>query len=451
MKEEKRLKNVHELFNCVTAKEHSRRKKHIVDKKWFKLFMMFVVFISALLLGLEADLHVGDSFNERKTFFMLDILTFLLFSGELYLRVEQVGWDFVADVWNMFDYTLVVFQAADLYLSLSEEGSAVAGALRGLRCLRVARSIKGLRVVKGLWMVVQGMLDSLQTIFWVGVFLSIIVYCLAITLTTACHTDYVHDHWMDYSIYVGSVSRSYWTVMQVVSFDAWTSDVGRHLLETSSIGLFVIYLSIAACSLSVFNVILGVMIEKALEMSKAGLVASTSHIETAEQEVYLRLDEELCQDADRGHAGEVSLERFEKLFATKEFRFTLRLLGLKEEKVAEVFNILDPEQTGYVVVQSFIAGLQKMKGVAIGVDMVSCLSFISLQGCNADDYIERAETLIRHSGIIEDRLASMGKVLSGELNGRRTQVERTAQLWENASKRKVLIRKASAAARTTGF
>merc|ERR1719502_1809787 len=152
---------------------------------------------------------------------------------EMLVRQNQLGWDYFLDPWNVFDYILVVLSCVDLAVSVSNEGSmAAVRIIRLLRLLRIVRNIRGIRMFRELWMIIQGLLDSLRTLGWVGALLFMIVYCVAVVVTTVVgHSDHAKEHWLDSPKYFGTIYRSMWSILQIITLDSWATDIVRPMSE----------------------------------------------------------------------------------------------------------------------------------------------------------------------------------------------------------------------------
>merc|ERR1719284_1650944 len=112
-------------------------------------------------------------------------------------------------------------------------------------------------------MILQGLLDALSTIAWVVLLLLIIVYCIGVFLTTAVgHSDYAKEHWIYTEQYAGTVMRSMWTVMQIMTFDMWATDIARPMNDVSPGIVIVILGTIVICSFGVLNVVVAVMVQQ---------------------------------------------------------------------------------------------------------------------------------------------------------------------------------------------
>jgi voltage-gated sodium channel len=438
-----RLLTVFEQMNAETADDIMNRDPNIAEHPVFNLFIGFVILLNSMMLGIEVDYGRGNALEDRLIYFIFDFLFFVVFSGEILLRIKHLGWDYFLDSWNFFDYILVVLNCADLAISLSSDGSGglkIASAIRIIRLLRIVRNIKGLKLFYGLWIIIQGMLDSLRTMLWVAMLLLIIVYCLAITLTTLVgQTEYVKEHWLQSQQYVGTVYRSMWTVLQLITFDAWASDIARPLADVSPAGTVVLFATIVVCSFGVLNVIVAVMVERTLTIAKESKDMTGKVLEKTEQDLLKSMAQDFLE-SDLDASGELDYAEFTRLIATPNLAYKLRLLGIQSDEADSLFELMDADNSGKVSPEEFITGLQKLKGPAKGQDLVTLICFAQQQCLQASKFVERVQKLSAKAGIIKERLNTVGKGITYERRHRIHSEERNKFVWKQAEQRQKVIK-----------
>merc|ERR1719436_662428 len=121
--------------------------------------------------------------------------------------------------------------------------------------------------------------------------------------------------------------------------------------------------------------------------------------------------------------------------------FKLRLLGLMAEEAESLFDIMDADKSGSVSPEEFITGLQKLKGIAKGQDLVQLICFAQKQCLRAVQFVERLRQLNDQADIIQERLNSVGRGCSNELADRKQASKRNEIVWENAASREKVISK----------
>lgn len=439
---EKRLATVFEQMNAEVWEDVIKRRLHPASSPKFNLAIGCTILVNAVMIGIEVDNGRGDKLKDRVFFFACDFLFSLIFFVEMLFRQHQLGWDYFLDPWNVFDYVLVVLSCVDLTVSISDEGSMPAvRIIRLLRLLRIVRNIRGIRMFRELWMIIQGLLDSITTMGWVALLLFIIVYCVAVVLCTAVgQSDYVKEHWQHSDMYVGTVYRSMWTVLQMITFDNWATDIVRPMSEVSPLTVWLCLITIIICTFGVLNVIIAVMVERTLTIAKENRDVIGGVLEKTEKELLKSMAQDFF-DLDADNSGELDFEEFQALIRTPTFGFKLRLLGIFEDEAESLFELMDSNQDQTVSPEEFIAGLQKLKGPAKGQDLVNLICFAQKQCLRAARFVERIQKLNLKADRIQERLDSIGSGMSEELRDRKKATKRKDDVWRKAAERTEVIGK----------
>jgi len=443
--EPKRLPTVFEQMNAELFEDVTRRRQHPASSARFNLVVGAAVLLNAFLIGIEVDNGRGEKREDRQLFFILDAFFGLGFFIEMMVRQNQLGWDYFLDPWNVFDYVLVVLSCVDLAVSISDGGSmAAVRILRLLRLLRVVRNIRGIRMFRELWMIIQGLLDSVRTMGWVALLLLMILYCASVLITTTVgHSLYVRENWSASQQYVGTVYRTMWTMVQVITFDNWATDIVRPMSEVSPITTWVMLAVITVCTFGVLNVIIAVMVERTLTIAKENKELSNGMLEKTEKLLLRSMADDFFA-LDEDGSGELDFEEFQKLIRTPSFEFKLRLLGLFADEAESLFELMDADSSGTVSPEEFIAGLQKLKGPAKGQDLVQLITFAQKQCSRASRFCERISKLNIKADEIQARLHGIGKGMTHELHDRKQASVRKDDVWRMAAERQTVIGKLDA-------
>merc|ERR1719316_1688686 len=228
---------------------------------------------------------------------------------------------------------------------------------------------------------------------WVALLLFMIIYCVAVMLTTLVgHDDFVREQWRHSEQYVGTVFKSMWTIIQIITFDNWATDIIRPMSDVSPITTWIALATITVCSFGVLNVIIAVMVERTLTIAKENAKAIGGVLEKTEKELLKSMAEDFLE-LDEDGSGELDFDEFQKLIWTPAFSFKLRLLGIYEDEAESLFDLMDADSSGTVSPEEFIAGLQKLKGQAKGQDLVQLITFAQKQCARAARFSERIAKL----------------------------------------------------------
>ncbi|CAE8645332.1 unnamed protein product [Polarella glacialis] len=444
--EHPRLLTIFEQLNAEFREDIIKKRKHLASNPKFNAFIVALIFVNTIVIGVEVDNTRGSKLSDRLVYFILEFCFAIVFFFEMLIRINQLSWDYFVDPWNVFDYSLVVLSCSDIVVSVTKDdsesgGMRLASSLRIFRLLRVVRSIKGLKIVAGLWLIIQGILDSVRTVFWVACSCFIIIYCLAVALTTiAGHETSVREHWRLADVYVGSVSRSMITLLQVITLDSWTSDIARPLMGVAPITLGLLIIAITVLTFGTLNILVAVMVERISCIAQDSKDTSSKVLERTENTLLHSMAEDF-RKADKDNSGDLEFKEFRRMIRTKSMNSKLSLLGIRIDEAESLFELMDVDKSGTVTPQEFISGLQKVKGNAKGQDVVQLICFSQKQCLRATRFVERLHLLNDKADEIQKRLNKVGKSLSTELGYRKKAGERNDETWQRvAQKQQVLLR-----------
>jgi len=234
-----------------------------------------------------------------------------------------------------------------------------------------------------------------------------------------------------------------WTVMQVITFDNWATDIVRPMSEVSPITTWVMLAVITVCTFGVLNVIVAVMVERTLTIAKENRDIIGGVLEKTEKELLKSMAEDFFA-LDEDGSGELDFEEFKGLIRTEHFSFKLRLLGIFEDEAEGLFDLMDADASGTVSPEEFIAGLQKLKGPAKAQDLVQLIGFAQRQCSRASRFCERISKLNIKADEIQARLHKIGKGMTVELRDRKQASDRKDDVWRMAAERQTVIGKLDA-------
>jgi len=437
-----KFQTVLEQLHSECEEEVQARKTHFAASTWFNCIVALLLVINSVLTGVEVDNSRGDSFEDRSAFFALDALFLVAFCAEMLSRLHQLGWDYFEDPWNIFDYALIILNCADFVFSVNKDGAAglkLASTLRALRLLRIVRAIRGLKMFNSLWLLIQGLLDSLKAMFWVSVLLIVAIYCIGVGLTIlAGHDEYVKEHWRESERYIGTPWKSMWTTMQIITLDNWAVDVGRPLNEYSPGTMVFVFVAIVLCTFGILNLVVAVIVERLQSRVDEEAARTDKLLEETEAELLESLAEDF-ENADLTEKNELTKEAFYELIKKPEMVTKLHLLGVSMDEAEKLFDLIDADKSGTISPTEFIGGIQKLRGDAKGEDLVALICFMQRQRCRAQRFVERVQHLSRKADEIQGRLNGVGRGITHELVSRKEAEVRNDEVWRQAGQRQGLI------------
>lgn len=140
--------------------------------------------------------------------------------------------------------------------------------------------------------------------------------------------------------------------------------------------MLIFLIVIVLCSFGLLNVIIGVIVERTLVVAQENEQNVQKIIGECEKRVMISMRQEFLEFASDTEDNELNFEQFCRAIRTKSFQNKLRIIGLPLEDAEELFFLLDVDNSQTLSVDEFINGVQKMKGVAQGADMIQLLAFV---------------------------------------------------------------------------
>jgi len=418
------------------------RAEHLASTWWFNALVCIFTLLCSIMLGVELDRDRGGSIQDRMGFFMMDFFFAVFFLVEMVLRQHQLGWDYFLDLWNIFDFSLVVVNLSDIIISFGSEGGGfqMAATLRVIRLLRVARYVQGIRVFDGMWLLIEGLLTSLKTMIWTGLLLVILLYTLSIVLRTLADDPLVIDRWVDMPVYLGTLYRTGITVSQVFTLDAWASQIVRPLVLIGSPGCVIVFIfTIIVCNFGVLNIVISLMVERIGCLKKDNEAKRGRVLRGVEANIMDSMTMDFM-NADLDENGELDTIEFQKLIESDMVSFKLRMLGIAQDEAETFFELMDCDRSGSISPEEFIDGLKKMRGLARGQDVMALISFAHKQARDARERVRKLQYMNQRADAMQERLDLMGASIEFESGARDRTHARTMQVWRGAGQRTDILK-----------
>ena len=240
-----------------------------------EIFILLVIFLNMVILGLEACPNFSDA--QINIFHHIDRVCLYIFIIELVIRFVfsiRNKEKFFADKWNIFDFIIIVLSLVPEigFLSLFRVFKAV----RSVKVIKVLKSFKTFRAMKvvssfnELKKIFKAIVLSIPGISWSVLLLGLVYYIYAI-IGVNLFGEYSPELF-------GSLSRSIFTLFQVMTFESWCMGIARPMMEIYSFSWIYFISFILFTTYMILNVVVGVVVNSMQEAS------SSSDKENVEQE-----------------------------------------------------------------------------------------------------------------------------------------------------------------------
>jgi voltage-gated sodium channel len=185
----------------------------VVNRKWFRMVIIILILLSAILVGIETYSSLAGP--HKASLHFMDYLIVWCFVAEILLKIAAHGkrpWDYFLDPWNVFDFIIV---AVCLIPVVDTHYVAVFRIARILRVLRMITYVPKLRLLIG------ALLKSIPSMGYVILLLSLLFYIYGILGSFMFGKgDPAH---------FGNLHLSLITLFKVLTLEGWTEILNVHL------------------------------------------------------------------------------------------------------------------------------------------------------------------------------------------------------------------------------
>jgi len=159
----------------------------------------------------------------------------------------------------------------------------------------------------------------LSSLAWISGLLAIAIYCVAIYVTISMGKEQqVHELWIPWFQYIGSIPKTMISLFQVVTFDQWATDIVRPIAILNPSVLVVVLILIVICSFGIMNVIIGVIVDRAMQIASENEVLVQHVIDGVEEKLMASLSQAFAKADDDGSA-QLTQDEFCEALLSPEF------------------------------------------------------------------------------------------------------------------------------------
>jgi len=211
-----------------------------VESAPFRYSILVIIFINAILLGLETAPSVMTKMGD--TLHHVDKIILWIFVVELILRIYAHGFHFFRDPWGVFDFLIVTIAL----VPASEQFSV----LRALRILRALRLISG---VPRMRRVVEALLRAVPGIGAVAALLLLVFYVFAVIATKLFGGEF--PQWF------GTIGGSMFSLFQIMTLESWSMGIVRPVMEQFPYAWSFFVVFIIVSSFTVLNLFIAIIVD----------------------------------------------------------------------------------------------------------------------------------------------------------------------------------------------
>jgi voltage-gated sodium channel len=367
------------MYRGIAEEEEKDQDRAFPDRGAFEIFMSVVVVLNMIVIGLELEVEGKKTDDREVLWIILEVLFCFIFCLEIVLkfRAHGIRW-LVWDVSCLLHFTIAMcilldcalFHPLGIYSYLR-----LASLFRLFDLLTLSSTFSRLHIMEELRLVLDGLKTSFGTIFWVFILLFFFLYMCAIFTTEQIghNDDYIKYRKMsggwDHEEYFGTIGRSMFTLLQIITLDSWSSKIARHVINMQwELSFFFLIFSVLG-TYGVLNILISVIIENMLQAAAKNDHKAKLRLE-ATRKLELENIKEVFVLSDTDGSGEVDLREFLDAAQNPEVQWRMKQLGLPLTQAAKLFAVIDGDGSRTLTIEEFINGCKKLKGIAQSKDLL---------------------------------------------------------------------------------
>lgn len=348
-----------------------------VEHSAFESFIGFMILLSTICTGLEIDLE--DTTDPTMWLAITNIFC-VAWISEMIAKLWVLRNRYFQDPFNYVDMALVVLSVFDAwimpFIEVSSGNLILFRLLRLMRLLRLVKLLQVLRRFRNLWLMVQGLVESVSTLNWVILMLCLVMYSFAVCLRLAVDCNGAFSDWTDCEQFFGTIPKIMYSLVQVITLESWNMTIGRPLVEREPLLFVLLLLFIFLTTFGLLNIIVGVIVENTLNIAQSDQELQDRRMQRqllAELE-FLR---HVFEEADFDCSGTLDKEEFVEICQRHEVKQALLRMEIPAEQPEELFDILDEDQLGQITFLQFHESVKKVRGNPTAFDMKNMMVSVS--------------------------------------------------------------------------
>ncbi|MEM0941647.1 MAG: ion transporter [Bacteroidota bacterium] len=248
------------------------RIRQFFESTFFQRFIVSIIIINSVFIGAETSPLVMKSIGSYIDFF--DLLILIFFSLEIILKVIVYRSDFFRSSWDLFDFFIVSISLIP-----------AAGSFSVFRALRIVRTLRLLKSIPKLRLIIESLLKSIPSIGWITVLLSIVYYTFAVIG--------VNIFGEDYPKYFGDLGKSFFTLFQIMTLESWSSAIARPIMDGVPFAAVYFMSFILIATYTTLNIFIAIVVNTMNEVSLKDLQQEEEHIKGFVKEENQKLYDQL--------------------------------------------------------------------------------------------------------------------------------------------------------------
>ena len=234
------------------AKLNRNNVRKLVDSTSFQLFIVGVIFVNAVLIGVQTAV---DNQGALEVLALVDALCVFVYVVEAALKIYALGGRYFRDAWNVFDFTITALSLMPTFLL-----PFPVQLVRALRLARIARIFRLVSAFRQMRVIIEAIGKSIPGIMWTALLLGIVLYVFDVAGLYLFGAEFPQ--------YFGTLGTGAFTLFQLVTLEGWP-DVARDIMSVHPSAWLFFIPYVMASSFIFMNVVVGIIIGTIEESTQA--------------------------------------------------------------------------------------------------------------------------------------------------------------------------------------
>jgi voltage-gated sodium channel len=261
------------LSNTVVKEEvyylpHQKKIKQFYLSPTVQITVALIIFMNFVTAAIQSEMLPNEDTRPHRIFHRFEY--FYVYTFFIELLVNMYGhyfWEFWYSGWNWFDFIIVIISFLAMYFPDLP-------AIHVLRLFRAFRVVRVFRQVRKMRRIMEGIMKSLPGLSYAFIAMGLIIGIWAImgvdffgqiVFDADGNEDVKLEELGDY--YFGTFFRACLSLLQVSTFDSWSSGIARDIIYEKGYGATVYFLSfIFIAGLIMMNVLVALLLDNYLSV-----------------------------------------------------------------------------------------------------------------------------------------------------------------------------------------
>jgi len=234
-----------------------QKLRNYFESLGFQRLIVTLIIMNSILIGFETSSYVMNLYGYYIDIFDLTLLT--LFTIEIILKLYVYRLSFFKNAWNVFDFAIISISILP-----------AAGSFSVFRALRIIRTLRLLKSIPKLRLIIESLIKSLPSIGWIVVLLAIVFYTFAVIG--------INLFGVNYPEYFGTLGKSFFTLFQIMTLESWSSAIARPIMDGVPFAGLYFMTFILIATYTTLNIFIAIVVNTMNEVSLKDLQEEEQHI-----------------------------------------------------------------------------------------------------------------------------------------------------------------------------